>query len=382
MALTAWDGYFWSVAVLGGLLALRAMRGVVSMRLLPTHQPRTGPRPAVSVVVAARDEETRIEAAVRGLLAQQGVDLRVIVVDDRSSDRTGDILRTLAAADPRLTVVRIDHLPAGWIGKCHALRAGAAVATGDWLLFADGDIWLTPDAVARAVRRAEDEGADHLTLVPGVRGATFLGAAGQLLLNLGLAQRADAVNRDRPGAYLGIGAFNLVRAAVYRRIGGHEPLRMEVVDDVKLGLLVRRAGGRSRVYFAPRDADADWCPDALGLVRGLEKNHFAMTGYRLVPVVAGVVVMGLFWAGAVVGPWTGTAAGTAAGLGLASLAVPAAAAAVRLRSSVGAALLVPLVLPMLGVSLVNSAARTLWRGGVRWRDTFYPLSALRAGLVR
>jgi hypothetical protein len=232
------------------------------------------------------------------------------------------------------------------------------------------------------VGQAGVEGADHVTLVPGVRRATFLGSVCQLLFSLGMARRAARVNRDDPAAHLGIGAFNLVRAEAYRAIGGHAPLRMEVVDDIKLGLLLRRAGRRTRVYFAPRDADADWCADAMGMVKGLEKNHFAVTGYRLSRVLPGVSLLMAFWGLAVAGPAVGTVAGFAAGLGLMALAVPAAVAAVRLRWPVAAAPLVPLFLPVLAVSLLNSAVVTLRRGGVRWRDTFYPLSALRAGCVR
>jgi hypothetical protein len=382
MSLTACDWYFWTVAALGGLFATRALWSVRSIKLLPPGRPGAGSTPTCTVVVAARDEQAGIEATVRGLLAQEGVDLRVVVVDDRSTDQTGTILRAVAATDPRLSVVRIDHLPAGWLGKCHALHAGATLAATEWLLFADGDVRLSPDTVARAVRRAQEDEADHLTLVPGVRGATLVGAAGHLLLNLSLARRAEATNRDCAVVHLGVGAFNLVRTSAYRALGGHAPLRMEVVDDLKLALLVKRAGGRSRAYFAPRDVDADWCASLLGLVRDLEKNHFAVTGYRLAPVLAGALVMALFWVGALVGPWAGTTAGLAAGLGLAALILPAAVAAVRLRTSVASAILVPLLLPLLGISLVNSTVRTLWRGGVRWRETFYPLAALRAGLVR
>ncbi|MBX9578926.1 MAG: glycosyltransferase [Gemmataceae bacterium] len=373
---------FWLAAGLWLLLALKSLRAVIGLRLLPRADNQAGPLPSVTVIVAARDEAARIETTVRRLLAQRGVGLRLVVVDDRSADETGPILRRLAAEDPRLEVVRVDDLPAGWLGKCHALHLGAARAAGDWLLFTDGDIWLGPDVIARAVRRAEADGADHLTLMPGVRGATFPGAVCQLVFGLGIAARADRVNRDAAGAYLGVGAFNLTRAETYRAFGGHEPLRLEVVDDIKLGLLVRRAGGRSRVFFAPRDADADWCPGAWAMVKGLEKNHFAHTGYSLARVAAGVGLMVGFWLLGLIGPWTGTTAGVAAGLGLLSLAVPAAVAAVRLRMPLLAAPLVPLFLPVLAVSLANSAAVTVWRGGVRWRDTFYPLAALRAGLVR
>jgi glycosyltransferase involved in cell wall biosynthesis len=83
------------------------------MRLLPPGRPRKGPTPAGTVVVAARDEGARIEATVRGFLAQEGVDVRVVAVDDRSAD----ILRAVAATDQRLSVVRVDHLPAGWLGR-------------------------------------------------------------------------------------------------------------------------------------------------------------------------------------------------------------------------------------------------------------------------
>ncbi len=382
MWLPVYESVFWVVAGLGVLLALIALRAVVALRLLPRSSD-TSLLPRVTVVVAARDEEARVETTVRRLLAQEGVPpLDVVAVDDRSVDGTGDILRRLAADDPRLRVIRVDALPDGWLGKCHACRVGADRAVGEWLLFTDADIWLEPDVLARAVARAEAEGADHVTLVPGVRRATFLGAVGQLIFNVGMARRALCVNRDAAGAFLGIGAFNLVRTAAYRAIGGHAPLRMEVVDDLKLGLLLRRGGFRSRVYFAPRDADADWCPSALGLIRGLEKNHFAAAGYRLSRVLPGAAVLAAFWGVGVVGPWTCTAAGVAAGVGLMSLAVPAAVAAVRLGRPVAAAVLVPLFLPVLAASLLNSAARTLSRGGVRWRDTFYPLAALRAGLVR
>ncbi len=380
MPLSLSDCVLWTVAGLYGVLALGALRAVAAFRLLPPRSP-SARRARVTAVVAARDEEARVETTVRRLLAQESVELEVVVIDDRSADRTGEILHQLAAEDPRLRVVRVDALPAGWLGKCHACHVGADRAAGEWLLFTDADIWLKPDVVSRAVGEAEGERADHVTLVPGVRRATFLGSVSQLIFGLGVARRAGRVNRDAAGAYFGFGAFNLVRAEAYRAVGGHTPLRMEVVDDLKLGLLLRRGGYRSRVFFAPRDVDADWCPDALGLVKGLEKNHFAAAGYRLSRVLPGVVVLVAVWGAALAGPWTGTAAGLAAGFGLASTAVPAAVAAVRLRWPVAAAALVPLLLPVFAASLLNSTARTLWRGGVRWRDTFYPLSALRAGVV-
>ena len=165
---------FYFVAAIGILLSLRILRDIIALRLLPARQSGDSVS-RVSVVIAARDEAARIETTVRHLLAQIGVELEVIVVDDRSTDGTTEILTRLATEDNRLRVVRVDQLPAGWLGKCHACEVGAAMATGEWILFTDGDIWLKSDVVARAVQQAETETADHVTLMPGVRTATFLG---------------------------------------------------------------------------------------------------------------------------------------------------------------------------------------------------------------
>src|SRR5437867_4023131 len=120
-----------------------------------------------SVVIAARDEEARIEGTVRHLLAQRGVEAEFIVVDDRSTDRTGEILRRLAKEDARVVVKRVEVLPKGWLGKCHACHIGASAATGEWILFTDADCWMKPDVIERAVRLAERDGVDHVTLSPG-----------------------------------------------------------------------------------------------------------------------------------------------------------------------------------------------------------------------
>src|SRR5262245_50611517 len=110
----------------------------------PAERPRR-----CSVVVAARNEEARIEQSIRRLLGQRGVDLELIVVNDRSTDRTGEILGRLALEDSRLRVKRVDVLPEGWLGKCHACHIGAGAATGDWILFTDADCWLKPDVISR-----------------------------------------------------------------------------------------------------------------------------------------------------------------------------------------------------------------------------------------
>jgi glycosyltransferase involved in cell wall biosynthesis len=90
-----------------------------------------------------------------------------LLVDDRSTDGTSEILQRLAKEEDRVRVIRVERLPEGWLGKCHACHAGASAVTGDWILFADADCWLRPDGIARALLLAERDGADHLTMSPG-----------------------------------------------------------------------------------------------------------------------------------------------------------------------------------------------------------------------
>jgi hypothetical protein len=130
------------------------------------------------------------------------------------------------------------------------------------------------------------------------------------------------VNRDRPNGYLGIGAFNLVRTPAYRQCGGYEALRLTVLDDVKLGLLLRRAGKRTRAFMGGDDAECHWGTTLWGMVKVVEKNYFAATDFRLGVALTGSSVGTLLLGAAVIGPFTKTAAGIAAGLAVLSLIIP------------------------------------------------------------
>ena len=383
----------WGVAaVFFGMTAascfhLRWARRLPSFASLHANGPLVSSTPGdsllrVSVVLAARDEEARIENTMRRLLAQQEVQLEIIAVDDRSHDRTGEILRRLAKEDPRIKPLRVDVLPEGWLGKCHACHLGAAAATGDWILFTDADCWLKPDVLARALRVAKLEGADHITLTPGIAPTGVGAQVWHLAFLISLANWFSGVNRDQPKAYFGIGAFNLVRATAYRACGGYEALRLSVVDDFKLGLLLRRSGHRTRAFIGGDDTECHWGTTVRGMIGIMEKNYFAAMDYRTGAAV-GLGVIGLIlFGGAFLGPLTGTRAGYAAGLAFLSLAWPASVAASRLGWSRWMALFTPFIFPVVFYAILNSAMVTLRQGGIRWRDTFYPLDLLRRGSVR
>jgi glycosyltransferase involved in cell wall biosynthesis len=174
--------------------------------------------------------------------------VEVIVVDDRSTDRTSEILRRLATEDSRVQMQRVDVLPAGWLGKCHACQIGANVATGDWILFTDADCWLKFDVIRRALVVAERDKADHVTLTAGVVPESAGAQAWHLAFLFSLANWFSGVNRDKPRKYLGMGAFNLVRVSAYRECGGYAALRLTDLMMSGLDYFCAAPGKRPWIY--------------------------------------------------------------------------------------------------------------------------------------
>ena len=365
---------------------LRWVNRLPQLDTLPAKQGVAGDTPCkqalCSVVIAARDEDPRIERTLRHLFAQRDVELEIIVVDDRSSDQTSEILHRLAKFDPRLRLKRVDVLPDGWLGKCHACHIGALAATGEWILFTDADCWIKPDVIVRAIGVAERDHADHVTMAPGTVLESVAARGWYLLFLTGLAGWFSGVNRNRPKAHVGIGAFNLVRAAAYRQCGGYEALRLSVVDDIKLGLLLHRAGHRTRAFLGAGDVECHWGRTVGDFNRIMEKNYFAALDYRggivLAASVSALVVLSVM----VIGLGTGSAAGFAAAFSPLGLILPGMVLARRVGWSFSSAAMMPLMCPVFLYAMVNSTLVTLRQDGIRWRETFYPLATLRAGNVR
>lgn len=344
-----------------------------------------GPPPRVSVVIAARDEAAHLEAALRSVLALDLPELEVVAVDDRSSDGTGALLDALARGSQRLTVVHVTALPEGWLGKNHALAAGARAARGDWLLFTDADVHFAPDALARALAVAEAEGLDHLALGPRLRQGTP--ALGMLLawfaLSFALTTRPWRAADPGRAEHIGIGAFNLLRRRAYDAIGGFERIRLRPDDDLKLGKLVKDAGLRQRFMAAGDLVQVAWYRTAGEMFRGLEKNAFAFLEYSVARTLAAVAAVALL----VHGPLlmlvladgaTRALAGASVALTTA-LALGATTRAARLPAAY--AFSYPVGALMMIATILNSMARALAQGGVRWRGTLYPLAALRANRI-
>jgi hypothetical protein len=381
----------WILALAWLWHAVAAMRGMATLPDLTSIDPKAlppstaGDGPELSVVVPACNEEKSIQATLRSLLASRGVRADVIAVNDRSTDRTGALMDEVATeagasgGPHRLRVMHVSELPAGWLGKPHAMAIGAQQATAPWLLFTDGDVIFAPRALALALFHAEAGKADHLVLVPTVVVRTQSEAAVLAALNV-VGQwtiRLWKVADPRAHDFIGVGGFNLIRREVYEKLGGFEGLRMEVLDDLRLGWLVKRGGYQQRVAVGPGLVSIRWLQGALGVVHLAEKNGFAAFRFR----IGLSLLAGLGLAVQIVLPLLAIAAG---GWALAGGVLTYGAIAITYwanrRVTAASPWLAVFFAP--GVALVlyaglRSMALALKRNGVDWRGTRYRLDELR-----
>jgi glycosyltransferase involved in cell wall biosynthesis len=338
----------------------------------------------ISILLAARDEEEKLPAALATLMEIDYPHLEVVAVDDRSRDATGRILDSFAALHPRLRVAHVSELLPGWLGKPHALQKAYEASTGDWLLFTDADVRFKPDILRRAIALAKQQNLDHLSLLCDVEMVGFWEKA---LITFFVAVFHLAANPSRVGNphspfYVGIGAFQLVKRSAYEASGTHRRLAMEVIDDMKLGKLIKRSGFRSGVGITQDSVVVRWHAGLGNLIRGVTKNFFAGFGYNLGFVAAGIAGLLLLN----VAPFLGLVFGHGwirifAAIALAIALCFYGGAAASMRVSPLYALTHPLGAILLSYMLLRSTVVTLKQGGIVWRDTYYPLDELKRGVV-
>jgi glycosyltransferase involved in cell wall biosynthesis len=265
--------------------ALALVRTIVNLALVPRLRADARPErePFVSIIIPARDEARAIEQTVRAFLAQTYPNFEVIVVDDRSTDGTGEILRGLF--DDRLTIIDGDEPPPGWLGKPWALDQGSRVARGELLLFVDADVVYARAAIRAAVAHREIRQTALLSLLPHfeMRGLGENAAMPMLAMFCFTFMPTWMSNRTRFAALaIGGGTGNLVTRSAYAAGGGHEALRDSVVDDVALARLVRRSGGTTEVVRADELVSLRMYHGLAEVVEGFTKNAFAIYGRNYV----------------------------------------------------------------------------------------------------
>lgn len=374
---TLWVGFL--------ILSFRAQK---NLRGLDTMEvPQGFKAPTLSIVIAVKDGAADLKSTLPRILSQGAEGPELVVVNDRSKDRTQEVIQEFQRHSPQLKSVEVKELPSGWLGKVHALNEGAKVARGEFLLFMDADIEIDKATLEKATFIAQTQRLDHLGLLPQVPPKGFflnlMMFTSYTLFTYSARPWLEIENRPLK-CVKGVGAFNLVRRSAYEKTEGFSWLKMDVADDVALAQLLAKNGGRSLLMKAgPSKPKLDWYENFGSLMRGLEKNIvggftnyklslvFLMTTFSLLTFF--IPVMSLFW---INHP-----------LVLVSLVLYALASffyAFKTKKyfsySWPTHLALPLGIGLLGLILLRASLLCFKNKGIYWSGTFYSLRELREGV--
>ena len=372
----------WIVWVIIGLIVLQGRRHLKWLKNVPIREGTDFP--LLSIIIPARNEERHLETALLSLLAQDYSALEFIVVNDRSTDGTQGILEKLTQEDCRLRIFSLSSVPEGWLGKNHALHFGAQKAAGTFLLFTDADVVMHAQTIRKAMQYVMDHQLDHLTIAPetAMRGDFLRTLAATFGFVLFVLFRPWKMRESNSRAYIGIGAFNLVRTTSYRAIKGHQSIALRPDDDLKLGKLFKKQKCRQDFLLGQGLISVEWYASVREMIQGLLKNTFAGVEYRLSLVLIGTIAAFLFH----IWPFIGLVVTTgfiqlAYGFAVMLILIVFTFAMTHHGIRLWNALLYPFAMVVLVYIQWKAALTTLWSGGITWRGTFYPLAALKANKV-
>lgn len=375
---------FWLAVISFILTVVCTLEIALGMRRM-THMGDVSPLqqenlPKVSVIIPACNEAATIEPALRSVLAMDYANQEVMVVNDRSTDETGVVLERIQKEYPHLQIHKISQLPKGWLGKNHALQHGAEHAQGEYLLFTDADITMEKTAVARAVSHMLENRLDHVSMFfkniapGGLLNALFLEVGAGLLWQF-KPWKAKDTNSKR---YIGVGAFNLVKASAYSAIGGHRAIALDPIDDIMLGKMIKLHGLSQDCLLGHDFVQVKWYASVREFIDGCMKNGFALFDYSLARVLFTVFMISML---TILPLWAlFLTSGITRGL-FGAIIIIRILSYVYGFSNIG---VTPwysawsLITPYITVYIaIKAAVITTRNNGIVWRGTFYPLDELK-----
>ncbi|WML40461.1 glycosyltransferase family 2 protein [Neobacillus sp. OS1-2] len=366
--------FVWLVFLIDALLGFRNLDAL-------EKEAELAPGPVLSVIIAARNEEKQIKASVLSQLKQTYQHVEWIMVNDRSTDNTGNIMNELQEIDSRIHVLHINELPEGWLGKNHALYKGTLNASGKWLLFTDADVRFEKEAFGKALHYFEKHQLDLLTAAPNLNANRFWlkSFVAFFLFGFSYFKRPWMANNPKSKIGTGIGAFNLVSKAAYESFGTHKKIKMRPDDDLQLGMQMKRAGFRQRIVTALHLIEVEWYGSLKEAFVGLEKNTFAGLNYRISMVFFSI--FGVFITNVL--PFLTIFSGNTliVLLSLGNIITSGILYVLVIKRmtvfSPALFLVVPITALLFIYSIIRASFLTFKRGGIVWRGTTYRLSELR-----
>lgn len=338
------------------------------------------PAPSVVIIIAVRNEEYALREALLSVCNLTYSNYSVLVINDRSTDNSAQILSELQAKYNKLTVINIDTLPPGWLGKNHALYTGSRSSQQEYLLFTDADVVYHKDVLNKAMNFCLKNDLDHLTILPGILSPSALlsSVIATFVIILTALQRPWAAKIKTSKASMGVGAFNLVKRQAYDLAGTHKAIAMRPDDDLKLAAYIKAAGGAADVLYGLGELQVEWYASVKEFINGLMKNAFSGFNYTIYKAIAGALGLLLFF----VLPLPvivifGNYPERILALCLLLFQVILYSKMPGYKGKWQYAFMSMYAGLIMIYIILKSAIITLYNGGIYWRDTFYSLSELR-----
>ena len=365
--------------------SVRILQAVPLLAKLNPPQPQLWP--SLSVIVPARNEADKLEAAAQTLLDEDYPNLQIVLVDDRSTDRTGQIIDRLADRDDRVKAIHISELPEGWMGKVNALNTGLAQSGGEFLLFTDADVHFAPGTFRKALSYCLQRKLDHLAAFPDLWPTSFILDSMIFIFIrhfLMFISRPWSACKPNSRAFLGIGAFNLLRRSAFEATEGFEWLRREVTDDMGLALLMKRSGASCASVAAFGQVGLFWYTSIREAGVGAEKAYATLSNFSLSRTIVFtlltlameispiVLLFFLFFDNLHFIGYAGVAVFIAF---VFSIIVVTRWGKARLLPNLAG----PLTVWLMAVQFIRAGFLGFWRGGVAWRGTLYSARQFREG---
>ena len=348
--------------------------------LKKTDSIKSKPNVKISVILSARDEEKTLRRTLQSLSQQTYKDIEVVMINDRSKDKTALIMEEFSKKFPHFKKIDIQELPKSWLGKTHALQKGADQAEGDCFLFTDADVYFEPKALEKALAFLFEKDLDHLSLAPQLKSKSFLLFSLQLFFAVIFVLYVKPSKIKESKSYGGVGAFNLIKKSVYQKIGGHKKLNLEVVDDVGLGRLVFFNQFKSYLANGLHLIHIYWYNSPKDMFKGLEKNLFSALNYS----VLNFVFLNLYFFIVFYSPFififyiSNVFLKSCFFINLLLMQFVFFHTAKELNYKPLVSLITPLSIILFQFHLIRSVFKILREQKIVWRDTSYSLKELRA----
>lgn len=334
----------------------------------------------VVIIIPVRNEEANLEEALASVCQLNYPNYRILVINDRSTDRTPEILETFARREPKISVLHVGELPPGWLGKNHALFQGYMASTEEWMLFTDADVIYNPEALSKAMHYARQQSLDYLTILPEIksRSRVLVSIISTFKIMLEFKLRPWDARKPQTNAYMGVGAFMLVKRVAYEKAGTHLAIALRPDDDLKLGELLKKAGFRQDVLYGDKQIWLEWYTSIREFTQGLMKNTFAVANYNVFIALLGIIGTLI----AFVLPWPllllfGGATERYLALVIFLFQTILYLPWKSMEIKAWHVLLMPLAGLLISYIILKATYLTLKQGGIYWRDSFYALTELR-----